>query len=144
MWRNFIQSHSSDCTFSGPSAIASIDAAQRSLQIEFPAELVELLSESNGVSGEYGLGLVWPVERVVADNVSFRANADFREIYMPFDCLLFFGDAGNGDQLAFSICGGVIRSDDVFVWNHEDDSRTWVAPSLRTYLEWWLQGRIKV
>jgi hypothetical protein len=32
----------------------------------------------------------------------------------------------------------------VFVWNHEDDSRTWVAPSLRVYLEWWLTGKIKI
>ena len=144
MWRNFLQTLSPDCTFSAPSTPAAIGNTQRSLQIEFPAELVALLSESNGVLGEYGLGLVWPVERIVSDNVSFRANAEFREIYMPFDCLLFFGDAGNGDQFAFSICGGVIRSDDVFVWNHENDSRTWVAPSLRTYLEWWLQGRIKV
>jgi hypothetical protein len=28
------------------------------------------------------------------------------------------------------------------VWNHEDDSRTWVAPNLAKYLEWWLTGRI--
>jgi hypothetical protein len=27
------------------------------------------------------------------------------------------------------------------VWDHEQDSRTWVAPSLRTYLEWWLLVR---
>ena len=144
MWRTFIQSLSGDCAFSSPAAADAIAAAQRSLQVEFPAELLELLSESDGVRGQYGLGLIWPLERIVADNLSFRANPDFRELYMPFDCLLFFGDAGNGDQFAFSICAGVIRRDDVFAWEHEDDSRSWVAPSLRTYLDWWLTGRIKL
>jgi hypothetical protein len=144
MWRDFIQSLSSDCKFSSPSAFASLDAAQSNLAIEFPDELRALLAESNGVLGKYGLGLVWPVERIVSDNLRFRANADFRELYMPFDCLLFFADAGNGDQFAFSICAGSIRREDVFAWNHEDDSRSWVAPSLRTYLEWWVGGRIKL
>jgi len=29
-----------------------------------------------------------------------RANVVFRESYMPFENLLFFADAGNGDQFA--------------------------------------------
>jgi hypothetical protein len=144
MWRNFIQSLSSDCTFNPPCAFASLDIAQERLQIEFPDELRALLSESDGAMGKWGLGLVWPVERIVADNLLYRTNTDFRELYMPFDCLLFFADAGNGDQFAFSICGGAIQRTDIFAWNHENDSRSWVAPSLRTYLEWWLGGRIKL
>jgi hypothetical protein len=118
--------------------------AQRTLRVGFPTELIEVFSESDGVAGKYGLGLVWPLKRMVADNLSFRSNIEFRELYMPFDCLLFFGDAGNGDQFAYSIRGGAIRSSDVFAWDHESDSRQWVAPSLRTYLEWWLTGRIKL
>ena len=144
MWREFIQSLSGDCTFNSPAAPAAIAAAERYLKIGFPAELLELLSESNGVQGQYGLGLIWPVERILADNLSFRTRPDFREIYMPFDHLLFFGDAGNGDQFAFSICAGAIRRPDVFAWDHENDSRPWVAPSLRIYLDWWLTGRIKL
>jgi len=64
------------------------------------------------------------VERIAADNVGFRSNADFRELYMPFDPLLFFADAGNGDQFAFP---RTPPRDEVFVWDHEDDSRRWVA-----------------
>jgi len=64
---------------------------------------------------------------------------------MPFNHLLFFGDAGNGDQFAFSIhADGKIYRPDVFVWNHEDDSRTWIAPSLKTFFEWWSAGRISL
>ncbi|MFD7020396.1 hypothetical protein [Streptomyces sp. NPDC059161] len=33
---------------------------------------------------------------------------------------------------------------DVFVWNHEDDSRTWAAPSLAEYLRRRLTGRIEL
>lgn len=62
---------------------------------------------------------------------------------MPFDCLLFFADAGNGEQFAYSIQDGLIRKDDIYVWNHEDDSRTWVAPSLKKFIQWGLEGIIK-
>lgn len=29
-------------------------------------------------------------------------------------------------------------------WNHEDDSSSWVAPDLVTYLTWWLDGTIRL
>ena len=144
MWRTFLQGVSRDCTFAPPAKLDTMAATQLALKVGFPEELLALFSESNGVLGEYDLGLVWPLERILADNISFRSNADFRGLYIPFDCLLFFGDAGNGDQFAFSICAGIIRRPVVFAWNHENDSRTWVAPSLRKYLEWRLNGQIKL
>ncbi|MFE4588193.1 SMI1/KNR4 family protein [Streptomyces laurentii] len=60
---------------------------------------------------------------------------------MPFDSLLFFADAGNGDL--FALLPRIDRPD-VFVWNDEDDSRTWAAPSLATYLEWRSTGQIEL
>jgi hypothetical protein len=117
---------------------------EESLGVSLPGELRELLLESDGVLGEFGLGLVWPLERIERDNRSFRSTPAFRALYMPFDSLLFFGDAGNGDQFAFAILDGAVRNSDVFAWNHENDSRVWVAPSLRSYLEWWLTGRIRL
>ena len=53
-------------------------------------------------------------------------------------------DAGNGDQFAFVVLDGEVRRDDIFVWNHEDDSRSWVAPRLEAFYEWWLIGRIEL
>lgn len=35
---------------------------------------------------------------IVSDNPTLRTCEDFRDLYMPFDPLLFFADAGNGDQ----------------------------------------------
>lgn len=98
-----------------------------------------VLFMSNGVEGEYGLGLIWPIERITADNLAFRTDTDFAQHYMPFDPLLFFADAGNGDQ--FALVPHTHRLD-VFAWDHENDSRTWVAPGPPEYLQWWLTGRI--
>jgi hypothetical protein len=114
--------------------------AEIQLGIGLPPELRSLLSETDGVEGEYGFGLVWPLDQIVADNLQFRSQADFRQLYMPFEALLFFADAGNGDQFAFSILDGEVRRSDVYVWNHENDSRSWVAGSLRSYIDGMLSG----
>lgn len=143
MWREYISSLSDKAVFASPASWAVMDLAERALGVKFPDELRELLTESDGVEGEYGLGLLWPAERIHEDNLSVRSNGSFKDLYMPFDCLLFFADAGNGDQFAYPIQNGEIRRNDVFVWNHEDDSRTWVAPSLKQYFEWWPAGKLK-
>lgn len=51
---------------------------------------------------------------------------------MSFDSLLFFGDNGGGDQFGFARTGTGM---DIFVWDHENDSRMWVASGLGPYLE---------
>ena len=143
-WREFVQSLTSDFTFHSSATLDEIEKVESSLGILFPDELKSLLQESDGIVGSYGSGLIWDVERIKKDNLNFRQFPDFKDLYMPFDHLLFFADAGNGDQFAFGILNRKIRNPDIFVWNHEDDSRTWVAPSLDVYLEWWLNGKLKV
>jgi hypothetical protein len=143
MWIELLNRLTSDCKFSTPATQIQISAAESALNIKFPDELCALLLESNGVKERYECDLIWPVERVQADNLIFRSKKSFRKLYMPFDSLLFFCDSGSGDQFAFAIHDGVIRRPDVFVWDHEDDSRTWVAPSLEKYLEWSFEGRIR-
>jgi len=59
---------------------------------------------------------------------------------MPFDGIVFFADAGNGDQFGISLSG----SQEIYVWNHEDDSRAWVAPTILGYLQEWMTGRLTV
>ena len=143
MWRKRISSFCPAARFAAPATESAISSIGVSLAVDVPRDLLSVLRESDGVEGDYGLGLIWCAERIVADNLRFRSSTDFQELYMPFDCLVFFADAGNGDQFAYSVTGGAIRRDDVFVWNHETDSRAWVAPNLATYLEWWLTGKIK-
>jgi len=119
-------------------------AAEAQLGVALPIALRELLLETDGVRGNYDLPLIWSLDRIVRDNKIFRRDLEFRSLYMPFDALLFFSDAGNGDQFAFAIAGGQVRRPDVFVWNHEDDSRTWVAGGLRSFVEGWINGKISV
>ncbi|NWK54256.1 SMI1/KNR4 family protein [Verrucomicrobiaceae bacterium N1E253] len=139
-----LQTLSSDLIFSEPVSDEKIDQLERDLDIHCPEALRSLLSETNGIIGEYGLGLMWDIERIKEDNLGFRRSDDFEDLYMPFDHLIFFGDAGNGDQFAFPTLRNGKSRDDIFVWNHEDDSRSWVAPSLEVFYEWWLTGRISV
>ncbi|MFD8705854.1 SMI1/KNR4 family protein [Kitasatospora sp. NPDC059648] len=111
---------------------ATLREAARLLGHHLPNELTALLRESNGVEGEYRLELIWSIERIVTDNLALRGDADLATLYMPFDCLLFIGDAGSGDQFALV---PNTRHPDVFVWDNENDSRTWVAPGLAKYLD---------
>lgn len=123
-----------------PASLQTIRACEASLGEPLPGELRALLTEADGVDGEFGLGLVWPAQRIADDNVAFRGDELFAELYMSFDDLVFFSDAGNGDQFAVNLRG----NHSVFVWNHEDDSRTWVAPTVRAFLEDWMTGRLAV
>ena len=142
MWRDFITSLTTDATFAPGVTQSSIAATENLLAVEFPDQLRSLLLESNGVLGEYDLGLVWNLERIQDDNFQFRNNTDFADLYMPFESLLFFADAGNGDQFAYPIQNGKIGRPDVFVWDHETDDRRWVAGSLKQYMQWWLDGTL--
>ena len=144
MWKELVQTHCADCQFAEPADGAHLTRLQKALGVSLPDELRHLLLESDGVVGRHGVDLIWNAERIRTDNLAFRSNKDFSQLYMPFDHLLFFADAGNGGQFAFAVLAGVIRNPDVFAWNHENDSRVWVASSLAKYLEWWLTGRIKV
>jgi hypothetical protein len=141
VWRELIGDLEPAAEFAEPASEQALGDATATLGGELPAPLVELLRESNGVQGRHGIDLVWPLERVVADNLLFRTNPEFAALYMPFDPLLFFAGAGNGDQFAFL---WTPRRDEVFVWDHESDSRRWVAGSLEQYLRWWLDGTLKV
>jgi hypothetical protein len=141
VWQERISGWTDDVTFHEGASEVAIHACEAALGQVLPPDLNELLLETNGVDGEFGLGLIWPIERIHADNLGFRTNATFTSLYMPFQPLLFFADAGNGDQFAFVMRD---RPADVFVWDHETDSRTMVAPNLGTYLEWWLDGRIRI
>ncbi|MEU0336969.1 SMI1/KNR4 family protein [Streptomyces sp. NPDC006193] len=114
-----------------PAAPDVLAAAEEQLGQQLPESLRKLLTETDGIEADYGTEVVWSAEKIMEENQSFRHNAEFRDLYMSFDALLFFGDNGAGDQFAF------VRTpprDDVFVWDHETDSRTWVAPSLESYL----------
>jgi SMI1-KNR4 cell-wall len=145
MWKEFISSLNGQFDFSARAEQHEIAETENSLNLVLPAELSGLLSETNGLyhSTSY-TDMVWSTESIQKTNLEFRENPDFAELYMPFDSLLFFGDAGDGDQFAFRILANEVRMEDVYIWNHENDSRIWIASSLRTFIEWWAAGKIEI
>lgn len=129
-----------EATFRQPATPEALQVCETRLGRPVPAELRGLLLETNGVEGDYGLELVWRAERIGDDNTRFRTSRDIGELYMPFDGLVFFSDAGNGDQFGVALSG----NQEVFAWNHENDSRVWVAPTVMGFLEEWMTGRLTI
>jgi SMI1-KNR4 cell-wall len=115
---------------------------------ELPEELVDLYQQSNGINemlNDHKIGeLIWPIERIIATNKEYRYSKSFKELYMSFEQLFFVSDAGNGDLFGFVTINGKFGRNDIFVWSHENDSRTWVAPNLAKFIEWWTDGTIVV
>ncbi len=132
MWCDLLQGFSRKTTFCAPADPAAIAAVEAALGVGFPPELTALLAETDGVKDEFGCWLVWPLAHFRSENVAFRTEEHYQRLYMPFDHLLFFADDGCGNYYAFPLRG--VRRSDVFVWLHEDDSRTWEAESLRAFL----------
>jgi hypothetical protein len=126
--------------FREPASPTAVESLEASLGHPVPGELRELLMQTDGIEGEYGLGLVWTTDRIAADNAHFRTSSELANLYMPFAGLLFFADAGNGDQFFVSLSG----NHEVYVWDHESDSRTWVAATVLGYLRAWMQGDVAV
>ena len=113
MWLENISRLASDSKFHSPATSNDIFEVESALEIYLPKELKDLLQESNGVEGSYDLGLIWDTERIRHDNLTFRQSLHFKDVYMPFDNLMFFADAGNGDRFAFAIVNKEIRNPDV-------------------------------
>lgn len=119
---------------------------------QLPPELEELYLQTNGIDDllyikqsdeSIKMGhLIWPVERVIETNISKRTSPADKRIYKSFDNLFFFADAGNGDLFGFESRNGSFEKSDVYIWDHEDDSREWQAPNMTAFLKGWLTGAI--
>ncbi|RIW28940.1 SMI1/KNR4 family protein [Bacillus salacetis] len=145
MWKEFVTAISNEYHFGNPASKTDVTQLQVELNVELTKELVGLFSETNGIFDYYHCPLIWSAKQVLEDNLFFRNFEEYQDLYMPFDNLLFFSDAGNGDLFCYAITkNGTIEKTDIYVWNHEDDSRIWVASSLQDYIEGWLTGRISV
>jgi hypothetical protein len=131
-WRQQLSPYT--VTFAAPASPTALAELEAALGLPIPAELRSLLAESNGLEDRYRTGVLWPAAEIARRNQAFRTNPEFRDLYMPFEPLLFFGDVGNGDQFFYRVLGGAARERDVYVWDHETDSRIWRAPTLRHLL----------
>lgn len=142
MWKDYIGAISKEYSFTQRASIGEIAQIKKKLNVELPKKLLELYSETNGVFDSFNCPLIWSTSQIIEDNSFFRNFKDYKDIYMPFDHLLFFSDNGCGDLFGYRILSGGIQTEDIYVWNHEDDSRTWVASSLELFIKGWITGEI--
>ncbi|MCU6793503.1 SMI1/KNR4 family protein [Paenibacillus sp. WQ 127069] len=143
MWKNYISTISSEYYFKDPVSDADLTLIKRKLNVELPEDLLQLYNETNGVYDEFHCPLIWSIDQIVADNLNYRSE-EYKDMYMPVDHLLFFSDAGNGDLFGYAIRNEVIQTNRIYVWNHEDDSRTFIAPSLKYFIKGWITDEISV
>jgi len=135
-WKKTVTMHDSDAEFAPPSDEVTIAEAEKVLNVEFPSDLRSFFLEAGGLVADYGCEVIWKISDIVNRNKEFRDTVSFRELYMPFDHLLFFGDDGSGDQFAIAIqADGFVHKPDVYRWEHETDARSWFASGLSQFLE---------
>jgi hypothetical protein len=133
-WKELVTQATTEATFVAAAPAGAIAAVEQTLGVRLPQALREVLLESDGVTADYCSGVVWPLADILRRNQELRRAGSFRDLYMPFDNLLFFGDDGGGDQFAFAIqADGQIHNPDVFRWEHETDARSWFAAHLEAY-----------
>lgn len=143
MWKAKIAALWPDAHFNEPATRHAIEAAQKAVGVLFPRELIELLAECDGFHAHYGTDIIWrasphaePHESIVEQNRTMRETPDFAELYAPFDSLLFIGAEGGGSLFALRIQDGA-ATDEVVLWDHEDDSRAIISTGgLGGYLEY--------
>lgn len=105
-----------------PATQEQILNVEKLLGKKLPVDLKELLLEMNGDSW-----LIFSTEQIIETNLSIRKL----DCYMPLDCLLFFGGNSCGDYYGYPITHqDGVRDDNVFMWEHEYDNRTWKASNL--------------
>lgn len=132
MWQEFIQQLDPDATTFPPAREADVYFTERGLHQTFPPSLRSLLLETNGIQLSNDLWAIWRLDRIEKINQDLRHHKD--PPHMPVDHLLFFAEAINGDYLAFPIVNQRTR-ESVFRWERENDSRRWLAPTLKDYLK---------
>lgn len=89
MWKTFISTISTDFQFKSPAKKAEISQIKEKLNVELPNDLSSLLNETNGVFDEYDCPFIWSIEQILEENLNVRKFDDFKDLYMPFDCLFF-------------------------------------------------------
>ena len=129
-WKNLLEEFIGDyssITLNPPATEQQISEIEEKLHINLPADIKDILGEFNGDNF-----FLLSAEQMIKINLMVRTF----NFCMPLDCLLFFGENGCGDYYGYPITReDGIRSDNVFMWNHEYDSREWKATSLQEAIE---------
>jgi hypothetical protein len=105
-----------------PATEKQLSEVEEALGNKLPADLRDYLLEMNGDDW-----LIFSTDDIIKDNLYTRGI----DYYMPLNCFLFFGRNGSGDYYGYPITSSDgVQDFNVFMWEHEDDSRIWKANNL--------------
>ena len=137
MWRELITQldTKSEIVLSAPVAEDQLIDVEQSLAIQFPDNLRGLLLETDGITDIFGVQIIWSIDWIKRNNLANRQDDLVANTFAQYGNLLFFADAGNGDEYAFLITKDKVEKGDVYGWKHEDDKLEWAAASLEEYLK---------
>ncbi|GGQ60925.1 SMI1/KNR4 family protein [Couchioplanes azureus] len=127
-WRDVVLAVLPSATLAGAAAPQDVAAAGERLGAALPEDLAELLCETGGVRGRGGLPVVWPVERIVRDNLALRPGA----------LLLFGGGGADGDELVGCVPADPSRG--IVAWERRTGVCRTVATDLADYVTRALAG----
>ncbi|XIG89213.1 SMI1/KNR4 family protein (plasmid) [Priestia aryabhattai] len=137
-----MQNISTGCIYGEPASIEDIEVLEKLFSIQIPKELRSLLYETNGINDSYGYSLIWSIEKITRENLNLGERLE--DVYLPFNNLLFFADARNGDMFGYSILDRSIKQNDIYLWNHRNNEQTNIAPSLNDFVEDWIRGKLSI
>ena len=80
-----------------------------------------------GVQDEDETNIIETAENIINLNREMDLLYQSTNLYMNFSDCFFIGNNGGGDLYFLRAIKGKIEMIDVFLWNHESDSRTWFA-----------------
>jgi len=126
MWIEQIEIYKNENPFikiNAPSDEKEIKAAEEALGVSFPNELKGLLLELDGDSL-----LLFSALQIVTRKA-------LGGLYGGFEEPLSIGGNGCGDYYAYTITDGITASNEIIRWEHEDNSRVFVASGLAGLIE---------
>ncbi len=133
-WKPFIKKLKPNVKFNPPAKLKQIVDAEKKLGLRLPADLNNLLLESNGIED-----WLLPVEAIVETNLEYRTDPNYCEIYTPLNGLLFFLADGTGSYFAYPICGNAADTrPEILYWLHETDERSFAGNTLAHVIQRYL------
>ncbi len=134
VWKRFIKKLKPSVKFNPPAKPKQIADAEKNLGLKLPADLTNLLLESNGIED-----WLLSAEAIVGANLEHRNNPVYSEVYTPLNGLLFFLSDGTGSHYAYPICGNNCDAKpEILYWLQENDERSFAGHTLAHVIQRYL------
>ncbi len=138
MYIALLKQYAQGVEFLAPQPAVSADCickAEKALNVLFPEELKNLLSEMNGDNF-----LLLSIEQILEVNLRLRRDVDPE--CMDLKSFLFIATNGCGDYYGYKIEGKVVHSTGIYIWDHEEFKERRVASDIANLIELYYQDKI--